>query len=194
MNSSQPRHVCTLTTDSALEVLVKLYDHDFIAEYLSQMIFHHLEGIRMSQKMLNMSRNQNVIREAQMLIQSQSRQVEQMRQWLAQWYNMQPNERSRQLIESDACLIKHLNENMDDQLYIIETIQHHHMAHVMSLLLLERITPERFPDLRNETQYVRQLAHNIITEQLGQIQRFFQICTHNDHTDKEPYWASHLDK
>ena len=69
---------------------------------------------------------------------------------------MQPSDRSRQLIEFDACLIKHFNDNMNDVRYITETIQYHHMAYVMSLLLLQRINLERFP---SQDPQLYHLAH-----------------------------------
>ena len=71
-------HPCTLTLHNTLEVLVKLYDHDFIVKFLSQMIPCHMEGIRMSNMVLSTIQNENVNHEAQMLIQSQTPELQQM--------------------------------------------------------------------------------------------------------------------
>lgn len=163
---------CTLTVNSGLEVLVKLYGNDFIDEFLSQMSYHHSEAIKMSKQIINMSKNRDVIREAQIIISSQTPQLERMIEWLNGWYNLGPNPRSKQLIKSDSCLIKHLDDKMNDSSFIIEMIQHHHIAHVMSLLLLQRISLEEFPD---KAQQLRILANEIITSQVNQIERFLKL-------------------
>ena len=166
--SSSRNTSCKLLPNSALEVLVELEGDNFIVEFLSQMIFHHLEGIQMSKKILKMSRNVNVRREAEMIIESQSPQIDQMTDWLYQWYNMPPLEKSKELIESDVCLSKMLTNKMDDKQFIVETIQHHHLAHIMSLLLLQRITPHRFP---YQAPQLQEFANEIIKGQTSQIQR-----------------------
>ena len=92
-----------------------------------------------------------------------------IKSWLNKWYGIEPKERSKALVDSDSCLMKHINDPMDDKHFLTEMIQHHQMANNMNLLLLQRICD------RGIGKPLRQFAKQMLQDQSDQIKRFIGI-------------------
>lgn len=126
----------------------------------------------MAEEILEKTRDPRVAREARLIIESQSQQVEMFRKWLKEWYGLKPRRGAKKLIESDACVINHINDPLNDKHFLTETIEHHHISNEMSLLILQKIHCNEFPE---KACKLRRVAKEILEEQYAQIKRFIKI-------------------
>ena len=161
--------MCTILPVSGLQVLIQKRGDPFIIEYLSQMFYHHHHAIMMSEEILQTTNNVDIIREANMIIEEQSEEMEMIKTLMNRWYGLEPSQRAKALVDSDSCLMNHINDPMDDKHFLTEMIQHHQIANNMNLLLLQRISD------RGIGSQLRQLAKKMLNDQSDQIQRFIGI-------------------
>lgn len=63
---------------------------DFDREFLREMIPHHQMAVMMSTMLINRGNHPELIKLAQSMIKSQSREIEQMQQWYDDWYSSPP--------------------------------------------------------------------------------------------------------
>lgn len=166
--------MCTILPISALQVLIQQKGDDFIIEYLSQMFYHHQHAVMMSKDILRTTDNENIIQEANKIIDSQTQEMEMMKNWLNRWYGLEPNKKSQALVDSDMCLMN-MNDPMSDNDFLTGMIVHHQIANNMSLLLLQRILE------KGKGIPLRELARGILKDQSDQIDQLIRIL-------KNPYW------
>lgn len=142
--------------------------------FIEQMIPHHEDAITMSKLALTKAKRPEVKELAQNIIDSQSREIDQMKSWYKEWYG-------RELPTGDTVMNQHgmmggssmhmgmmgndsdisrLEEASDfDTAFVQEMIPHHQMAVMMASML------------KNGTQRseMKQLADDIITTQTEEI-------------------------
>ncbi|GAB4367010.1 MAG: hypothetical protein Kow00121_04940 [Elainellaceae cyanobacterium] len=102
-------------------------------EFLSQMIPHHQEAIDTAQMVLERSDRPEMQEFAQAIIRVQTAEIAQMQDWLEEWYpeqettlNYTPMMRDLSTLEGDTL----------DQAFLEDMIMHHHMAVMMSHMLV----------------------------------------------------------
>lgn len=142
--------------------------------FIEQMIPHHQDAITMSQLALTKAQKSEVKLLAQNIIDSQSKEIEQMKAWYKQWYGkdvpenevvmgmhgMQQSSGMHMGMMGDSSDITRLENAEDfDRAFVEEMIPHHQMA-VMMARMLKNGTQ------RNE---MKQLADDIITAQIDEI-------------------------
>jgi uncharacterized protein (DUF305 family) len=127
-------------------------------DYLSQMIPHHQEAIDTAQIILEQSNRPEMRAFAQNIIHVQSTEIEQMQAWLNEWYpDRQPNfiytpmMRDLRQLEGDAL----------DQTFLEDMISHHHMAVMMSRMLVHHGFVEH--------EALRPFAEQIASSQMNEI-------------------------
>lgn len=133
------------------------------AHFIEQMIPHHEDAITMSRLALQKSNRQEIKTLAQNIINSQTKEIDQMKSWYKDWYNkrgggfmgMMGNETDIEELE---------NATDFDKAFIEEMIPHHQMA-VMMASMLKRGTSR--PEME-------QLADDIITSQSKEISQMRQ--------------------
>lgn len=152
------------------------------AHFIEQMIPHHQDAITMSQLALTKAQKPEVKLLAQNIIDSQSKEIEQMKQWYKNWYGkdvpenesvmgmhgMQQQNGMHMGMMGDSSDITRLENAADfDRAYVEEMIPHHQMA-VMMARMLENGTA------RSE---MKQLADDIITAQIDEIDQMREWLT-----------------
>jgi uncharacterized protein (DUF305 family) len=87
-----PRVGLVVTVDAMLKDLEGRQGEDFEAVFLSFLIHHHRTGIRMAGLVAERGMDAELKLEAEKLISINNREIEQMEQWLEQWYPRKPGE------------------------------------------------------------------------------------------------------
>ncbi|WP_316436836.1 DUF305 domain-containing protein [Leptolyngbya sp. NK1-12] len=127
-------------------------------DYLSQMIPHHQEAIDTAKIVLASSDRPEMQTFAQEIIEVQSAEIEQMQAWLAEWYPDQQNTLPYTPMMRD---LSQLQGDELDQTFLEDMIVHHHMAVMMSRMLIHHQLVEHEP--------VRPFAEQIATSQMNEI-------------------------
>jgi len=152
------------------------------AHFIEQMIPHHQDAITMSQLALTKAQKPEVKLLAQNIIDSQSKEIEQMKQWYKNWYGkdvpenesvmgmhgMQQQNGMHMGMMGDSSDITRLENAADfDKAFVEEMIPHHQMAVMMARML------------KNGTQReeMKQLADDIITAQIDEIDQMREWLT-----------------
>ncbi|MBD2464745.1 DUF305 domain-containing protein [Oscillatoria sp. FACHB-1407] len=104
-------------------------------DYLNQMIPHHQEAIDTAQIILERSNRSEMREFAQDIIDVQSTEIEQMQAWLNEWY---PDRPSALLYTPMMRDLRPLEGDALDQTFLEDMISHHHMAVMMSHMLVHR--------------------------------------------------------
>ncbi|TRU47898.1 MAG: DUF305 domain-containing protein [Microcystis aeruginosa Ma_QC_Ca_00000000_S207] len=128
--------------------------------YLAQMIPHHQEAIDTAQVILARTSRPEMRQFAQNIIQAQTAEIAQMKNWLNQWYpsgnisiSYVPMMRDLSQLQGDAL----------DQTFLQDMIKHHMGAVMMSQMLLNHNLVKHQP--------VQPFAENIATSQRQEIQQ-----------------------
>lgn len=135
-------------------------------EYLTKMIPHHQEAIDSARLVLAKSDRPEVKRFAEDIIRVQTAEIEQMQQWLEEWYP------ERDITVTASPMMRDLNNlrgNALDQAFLEDMIMHHMGAVMMSRMLLNRNLVQHEP--------VRPFAQQIATSQrqeIGQMQTWLR--------------------
>lgn len=94
------------------------------AQAIADMIAHHLDAIDGSQRIVETTRSTQVREFAQRVIRVQTEQVDQMRQWLAAWFDVVPTSDWSPMFADPAT-------TATDQVYLEVMIAHHEHAIAM---------------------------------------------------------------
>jgi uncharacterized protein (DUF305 family) len=127
-------------------------------DYLSQMIPHHQEAIDTARIVLEQSNRPEMKEFAQDIIDVQSAEIEQMQAWLGEWYSGQES------THDYTTMMRELNDVEADQLdqaFLEDMIMHHHMAVMMSRMLVNHGLVEH--------EAVRPFAEQIASSQMNEI-------------------------
>jgi len=129
-------------------------------DYLAQMIPHHQEAIDTAQIILAHSSRPEMKQFAQNIIQAQTAEIAQMKNWLNEWYPGGDLSVSYVPMMRD---LKQLEGNSLDQTFLQDMTKHHMGAVMMSQMLLNRNLVKHQP--------VQPFAQNIATNQNQEIQQ-----------------------
>lgn len=127
-------------------------------EYLSEMIPHHQEAIDSAKLILERSDRSEMQQFAQDIIEVQTREVNQMQQWLKEWYPGQSTSETYAPMMGD---LTQLQGDDLDRAFLEGMVMHHMGAVMMSQMLLNRNLVEHQP--------VRPFAEAIATTQQQEI-------------------------
>ena len=156
------------------------------AHFIEQMIPHHEDAITMAKLALTKAQHSEIKQLSQSIIESQSREIDQMKDWYQEWYGREVPEGSQVMgqhgtplrqgsagqvgqmhmgMMGNATDMTRLEQAADfDKVFIEEMIPHHQMAVMMASML------------KNGTQRpeMAQLADDIITAQTREINQMRQ--------------------
>lgn len=144
------------------------------AHFIEQMIPHHEDAITMANIALERSNKEEIRELAHNIIESQSKEIRQMKQWYEDWYGrelptgdevmnvhgmMGVGRMHMGMMGNDTDMKRLENSTEFDKVFIEEMVPHHQMAVMMASML------------RNGTSRpeMRQLADDIITAQTKEI-------------------------
>lgn len=144
------------------------------AHFIEQMIPHHEDAITMANIALERSKKEEIRELAHNIIDSQSREIRQMKEWYESWYGrelptgdevmnvhgmMGGGRMHMGMMGNDTDMKRLENSTEFDKVFIEEMVPHHQMAVMMASML------------RNGTSRpeMRQLADDIITAQTKEI-------------------------
>lgn len=149
------------------------------AHFIEQMIPHHEDAITMSKLAETNARTDEVKQLSKSIIVSQSKEIEQMKQWYKEWFGkevptgtqvmrhhgmMNNNGMHMGMMGDDTDITRLENAEDFDRVFVEEMIPHHQMAVMMASML------------KNGTQRpeMKQLADDIITAQTREIDQMRQ--------------------
>ena len=127
-------------------------------DYLSEMIPHHQEAIDTARMVLEWSDRPEMREFAQDIIDVQSAEIDQMQSWLNEWYPEQQDTSTYTPMMRD---LSQLEGDELDQAFLEDMIMHHHMAVMMSHMLINHGLVEH--------EAVRPFAEQIATSQMNEI-------------------------
>lgn len=127
-------------------------------EYMSRMIPHHEEAIASAEMLRDQTDRREMRRFAERVIEVQSREVEQMLSWLAEWYSDRPVRAEYTPMMGDYA---DLAGNEIDVAFLRDMIPHHMAAVMMSQQLI-------VSDLSDHTE-LEELAASIRDSQMREI-------------------------
>ena len=175
MDQSVMQHTATSTatssqastgTDPMTESLKPLSGKDFEIKFLQEMIVHHQSAIDMAQLVPSHTKRPELNTLANNIIQAQTREIDEMKQWLKQWYNEQPltdNMSVPGMMEMMGSMntLKNARDADFDKQFITMMIQHHQQAINMAKLIPEKT---QRPELVT-------LKQNIVATQSQEVQQ-----------------------
>lgn len=149
------------------------------AHFIEEMIPHHESAISMSKLALQRATHQELKDLAQNIINSQSKEIDQMKAWYKEWFGkdvsvesdnethgMMGGQMGMGMMDDDVDLSNLANSTDFDKRFIEEMIPHHQMAIMMASML----------KTSTERDEMRQLAENIISTQskeIGQMREWY---------------------
>lgn len=136
----------------------------FDTAFLSQMIAHHTAAVQMAKDALGTATKPETKREAQKVIDSQTKEITQMTAWLKDWYNTTPDKSDQTLVNADMKSMMEMPVTTD-KMFFEMMIPHHQGAVDMSELALKNAG-------RAE---VKELARKIIAAQKAEIAAYQEI-------------------
>lgn len=143
------------------------------AHFIEQMIPHHEDAITMANLALEKSNREEIRELAHNIIESQSKEIRQMKEWYKNWYGrelptgdqvmnvhgMGSGRMHMGMMGNDTDMKRLENSSDFDKMFIEEMVPHHQMAVMMASMLKNGTSrPE-----------MRQLADDIITAQTKEI-------------------------
>ncbi len=151
--------------------LRQLHGEEFDVAFMSMMIAHHEGAIEMSEWILERTDDRELIETAEAIIAAQGPEIEQMRQWLQEWYGVaEPDPMMMRMMHDDMEMMMRRMETEYDEPevgFLREMIEHHIGAVEMALpVFTQSVRPE-----------LRELAHTIIVDQAGEIYEFSEWLT-----------------
>ncbi len=156
------------TPDSAMGDASTQYD----LRFLNEMIMHHQGAVMSSQMMIADSERPEMRKLAESIIESQTRQIEQMRRWRGEWYpdarattGMTGCERMTDMMTGMGGMMGQMHDTgmMDrdmDRMFLRMMIPHHRLGVTMAEEAIEQA----------EHQEIKELARTIIGEQTAEIE------------------------
>ncbi len=140
------------------------------AHFIEQMIPHHEDAITMAKLALTKAKRPEVKKLAEEIIESQGKEITQMKNWYQNWYGKEVPENPGGMMGKNSGMhggmmgdesdMTNLEQASDfDKAFVEEMIPHHQMAVMMATMLKSG----------TERQEMKQLAENIITAQNTEI-------------------------
>ena len=152
---------------SGIESLRGKTGEAFDRAFLSQMIAHHTAAVQMAKEALRSATKPETKQEAQKVIDSQTKEIAQMTDWLKNWYKSAPDETEQALVNADMRHMMAMPVSSDAMFYEM-MIPHHQGAIDMSELALKNAG-------RVE---VKEMARKIIAAQEAEIAQYHRAMGH----------------
>ncbi len=153
-------------TGGDMEHLKMLSGRDFEIDFMSEMIQHHQSAIDMSKFAPDRASHQEVKDAAQKIIADQTREINEMTDWLQQWYNIAPKRGMMHDMPgmgmSDMMKLQSLKGDDFDKQFLTMMQMHHTGATDMARLVPDRATHEE----------LKTLGQNVISSQSAEIKEF----------------------
>jgi uncharacterized protein (DUF305 family) len=149
---------------SGNNALAELQGEEFEIGFMSMMIVHHQGAIEMSEWTLERTERQELREAAERIIADQTREIEQMTQWLQEWYGQGGDAMMAEMMqaENDMMMQEMMAAEDPDRAFLTAMTDHHNGALDMAQLALIRATN---PELRT-------MARDIVVEQANEIHQF----------------------
>jgi uncharacterized protein (DUF305 family) len=144
-----------------MDALKALKGKAFDIAFLSQMITHHEAAVKMAQDALKSASRETTKAEGQKVIDAQTKEIAQMRQWLKDWHGAEPDATQQKLVTDDMAGMMAMPIAKDADFYAM-MIPHHQGAIDMSELV----------PTRGEKAEVKKLAQQIIAAQRAEIETY----------------------
>lgn len=148
---------------SSRSMLDDLKGKDLEIAFLSMMIEHHKGAIEMANWILGLSTNPDITKAAEAIVAAQDPEIQQMTQWLQEWYGQGIDEHSAMMMQSemDMMMDEMGKAENPDKAFLYQMSLHHNSAIDMAQSVL----------FNADHAELRELAKNII---LAQTQEIFQ--------------------
>jgi uncharacterized protein (DUF305 family) len=149
---------------SSNDMLSGLEGQDFEVSFLSMMIAHHEGAVEMAQWILERTQNADIKTAAEAIITAQEPEIQQMTQWLQDWYGQGVDDHSAMMMqgEMDSMMGAMETGTNPDAAFLEQMSMHHNSAIDMAQAALLKAT---YPELR-------ELAKNIIVIQAQEIAQY----------------------
>jgi len=150
-----------------IDALKGLKGKDFDIAFLSQMITHHEAALEMAKQAQKTATQDTTRQVTQKVIDAQTKEIARMRQWLKDWYSVEPDAKQQKLVQDDMAEMMAMPIAKDADFYTM-MIPHHQGAIDMSELV----------PARSEKSEVKKLAQDIITAQKAEIATYHKALGH----------------
>ena len=152
-----------------MDHLKSLSGKEFEIAFMSMMIMHHQSAVDMAELVPDRAARQEVKDVARQIIADQTREIGEMRGWLRQWYNTEPQGDMMHggmmhggMTDMDMAKLRDLKGDEFDKEFLLMMRMHHLSAIEMAELAPDRATHSELKDL----------ARNIIRTQQVEIEEF----------------------
>jgi uncharacterized protein (DUF305 family) len=146
------------------DMLENLQGEDLEIAFLSGMIEHHRGAIEMAQWILERTQNAEIKAAAESIVAAQGPEIEQMTQWLQDWYGQGVNEESARMMQTETDMMMQAMETSEnpDAAFLEQMSLHHDGAIDMAQAVL----------IGSNRAELRELAKNIIVVQAQEIAQY----------------------
>jgi uncharacterized protein (DUF305 family) len=145
-------------------MLEGLQGEELETQFLSGMIEHHRGAVEMSRWILERTQNADIRTAAEAVIAAQEPEIQQMTQWLQDWYGQGVDEESAAMMQNEMDMMMQAMEASDnpDAAFLEQMSLHHNSAIDMAQSAL----------LGSDRPELRELATNIIVAQAQEIAQY----------------------
>ncbi|GHO42078.1 DUF305 domain-containing protein [Ktedonospora formicarum] len=170
MDHSGMTSTATATTttgnDPMTESLKPLSGKDFDIKFLQEMIVHHQSAIDMAKLVPSHTKRPELITLSNNIITAQSKEIDEMKQWLIQWYNEKPLTDTMSVpgmmnMMGAMDQLKNAKDAAFDKQFTDMMIEHHQQAINMANLIPQK----------TQRVELKQLGQNIIKTQSQEVQQ-----------------------
>jgi uncharacterized protein (DUF305 family) len=146
------------------DMLENLQGEDLEIAFLSGMIEHHRGAIEMAQWILERTQNAEIKAAAEAIVAAQGPEIEQMTQWLQEWYGQGVNEESARMMQAETDIMMQAMETSEnpDAAFLEQMSVHHDGAIDMAQAVL----------IGSNRAELREVAKNIIVVQAQEIAQY----------------------
>ncbi|MGL4611494.1 MAG: DUF305 domain-containing protein [Trueperaceae bacterium] len=154
----------TMERMSSHDMLAGLTGEELETSFLSGMIKHHEGAIEMAQWILERTQNADIKKAAEAIIAAQGPEIQQMTQWLQDWYGQGIDEASASMMQNEMDMMMQAMEasTKPDAAFLEQMSLHHNSAIDMAQSVL----------LGSNRSELRELATNIIVTQTQEIAQY----------------------
>lgn len=131
----------------------QVMSNDIDSHFIEQMIPHHEDAIEMSEMALAKAEHDEIKQLAEKIIESQSKEIIDMKGWYKSWYGNEVPESSigNMGMMNDVTDLKSLEDaEVFDKEFIEQMIPHHEMAVMMATMLINRTNREEMINLAQD--------------------------------------------
>lgn len=149
---------------SSQEMLSGLNGEDLEVAFLSMMIEHHKGAIEMADWILEISTHPELTRSAKAIIEAQGSEIEQMTEWLNNWYNQELDNPGVMMMKDQTKMMMQILGKAEnpEKAFLYQMSLHHNEAIDMAQSVL----------LSAERVELRELAKHIIITQTQEIAQY----------------------